>query len=820
MKINFWLGYSLLFALIKLRITNATCNSTPIANKYMSVKSASNFNMTLFSKFTTFAQLIPECNHTYNVTNWLAFYPSQRLLLDKSFDLGKMFETKALKSLNGLFLQNLKGIDIQLGRLFTHTNIIFGMSYSRLDLFSNNEMIAAKNCDETTFNNSQNFFSSFQGVAFNKVLYSTEICPLVFKNSPINGIKFADITNSFLTRNHLKFTPLIPGIELNVNDLTVLQLNVYYMSLDKQILHRQLFASVRELKITHVLLSIQFDLLSGFKRLKNIDFQIDNLKSFFHADTKWMSTLNSDINVDLGNVSEISANLKGLMRVKFQYPIRFVSFDTIYEYPEEDICLFRDFPHSHLVYPILKPGKQLKCTCTLAWLQMYTRFYESVANMTNDYSLNYEGSNEFMFFNVKKTFVFCSNTTVKCDFASLFTKCDRFSFEPASTILKLNNDVDVYYLIKWLQFVLLTILQPIFALLGIINNLLTIIVIKNKRKRNDFKDPMYHHILLNAGFNIAYCLIMALKLINTCIFDNLGGFCSSYYHSIQAQYFKIVCIHFLGNVFKLSSNISYLSFTFSRFILISNLKSRHFFKKFTNIRMPVYFVVCILLSCIISIYKLFQYRPNEEMDLWRDFPYEIRDEQFCSNVSNSVQCKWFSSLKIINKFLIDVLSVILIIGIDLCLLKNYYKHLENKLLHILTDSDHHRSIQKSKKNINRMILWNSFIYLLAHLPEFVSTILLIQYATKISNFCNNELSCDLINEEAEFFSLLSIVGQFFIFWRFNKNFRTSLRDMIGRARFLIEARSPAATSTPYPSSSNVSLELINLNNLIGDGKIN
>ena len=132
---------------------------------------------------------------------------------------------------------------------------------------------------------------------------------------------------------------------------------------------------------------------------------------------------------------------------------------------------------------------------------------------------------------------------------------------------------------------------------------------------------MYNHILINAVFNIAYCLIMTLKLVNTCIFDDSLIFCSSLYQTDQAQYFKIVGIHFLGNVFKLSSNISYLSFSFSRFILISNLKSRNIFKQFTNIRMPVYFAICILISCMLSVFKLFQYELNRFMDFRLDFPY-------------------------------------------------------------------------------------------------------------------------------------------------------------------------------------------------------
>ena len=314
-------------------------------------------------------------------------------------------------------------------------------------------------------------------------------------------------------------------------------------------------------------------------------------------------------------------------------------------------------------------------------------------------------------------------------------------------------------------------------------------------------------------------LFFDLKLVNTCIFDYSTVFCSSFYQTTRAQYFKIVCIHFLGNVFKLSSNISYLSFSFSRFILISNLKSRNFFKKFTNIRMPVYFVICVLVSCLLSLFKLFQYELNHFMNFRRDFPYESRDERFCQDPVNFFQCNLFNWLKIVNKFLSDILCVILILLIDLCLLRNYYKHIENKLRHLVLEPDHLRNIQENKKNINRMILWNSFIYMLAHLPEFVSSFLLIRYAKKISLFCMYEISCDLINEEAEFFSLFSIVAQFYIFLRFNKNFCASFKGILvtwlGKLYLGYKPKSDYALHI-YTVNTD---KLINLKKLIGNGRI-
>ena len=289
---------------------------------------------------------------------------------------------------------------------------------------------------------------------------------------------------------------------------------------------------------------------------------------------------------------------------------------------------------------------------------------------------------------------------------------------------------------------------------------------------------MYKHILINSAFNTVYSLIMMVKLVNTCIFDNGSVFCSSIYQNNSVQYFKIIVIFYFGSVFKFCSNFSYLSFTFSRFILVSNLKEKSIFKRFTNIKLRNYLMLLTIISCLLNLYIIFQYKLNLKRDPHRyiDFPYEVRDETYCQ----IFKCNFFNGMKILNKFLNDILIVILIMIVDVMLLRNFNKHLEHKCLQI-TDPENHNSIQKSRKNVNRMIIINGVIYSLAHVPEFFSTTLLIGFARKISRFFKVRLSCDLVNEEAQFFNLISIIGQFFIFVKYKKNFRTSLKDLLGRA---------------------------------------
>ena len=72
-----------------------------------------------------------------------------------------------------------------------------------------------------------------------------------------------------------------------------------------------------------------------------------------------------------------------------------------------------------------------------------------------------------------------------------------------------------------------------------------------------------------------------------------------------------------------------------------------------------------------------------------------------------------------------------------------------------------------------MVITNGLLYFVSHVPEFVATLLLIVFDRGISEFCRNYFSCVELIELTHFFNLLSISLQFFVFRRFDTNFRKS-----------------------------------------------
>ena len=278
---------------------------------------------------------------------------------------------------------------------------------------------------------------------------------------------------------------------------------------------------------------------------------------------------------------------------------------------------------------------------------------------------------------------------------------------------------------------------------------------------------------------------------------------------------------------RLCTNLSYLSYSFSRFILISMYKERNIFKKFTSINLKVYFLLTLLISCVLSTFKLFEYDLNVEKDVRKDFPYEIRNEIYCQYEVNAAQCRLFNAFKMINSFLNDVLFLILNITVDIFLVKNFNSHLRKKS-HLkndeIIDLDSHKDIKLKKKNLNRMIVINGLVYTMSHVPEFISSVLLVVYGNKIAVFCFEKLSCDLINEEAAFFGLISIVFQFVIFYIFDKNFYGSYLDIKARVFHDVSALIIGHDKDDTKALSSVNLgsqaiELNNLRKLIGNGVI-
>jgi hypothetical protein len=738
---------------------------------------------TVLKNFDSFDEFENVCKIFFNQSFiLLMLQPNKPIIVDKKFNLNNIFETIDIISLYLVAFVKIKGIDVDAQKnIFKFQPPMLTFMFSKLDFYYNNTAIKKEDCNLEFFNKHHQLLSDYYKLSILYGKFPDFLCPFVFMNSTLYQVTLFDVSNSYLNKNRINF--------IEVNDINItyknmlsriryLRIQLKYETMTSKILNKYVFRFIEDFRIEGVLVDIQSDLFKNFKFIKNVDIRIENFKAFFHRGNHWLKYLNEEVKINLYNINEINSRINEYMRLRFEYSKQATSFDRIYEYPEEDICLFKDFPHDHLVYPMIVPGKKINCSCTIIWLLKNYYLYVGVHVNQPDYEENYS-INELRDGSFFENILYCVafdflENYKKCNFDDLQTKCNKSNYQ-TNTAFSLDNDMDLFYLIKSLQFILLIVLNPIFCFFGIINNLLAIVVISNKKKKKDFKDPMYKHIRINAFFNIIYCIIMLLKLINQCLFYTSDLYCSSLFTSTISQYFKIIIVNFFGNAIKLCTNCSYILFSISRYTLVSS-KTKGFFKKFTEISLKKLYFSIILVFFLISLFKNFQYKPNYNYRQEKDFPYEYFDDNYCK-LKDPFLCNFFNSMKIFNNALNDIVFVCINIIFDLLILKQFRDKLKNKdKVKKLTDKD--KSDQKKQKDhINKMVIVNSILYLISHMPEFVVSILLIIYTRKISNFCLNNLSCDLINEEAEFFNIMSIVFQFYVFKAFNKNFDDSYLDL-------------------------------------------
>ena len=679
---------SLIILILNLNIQNSIGFCSPGKKSYFSNENEQ--NILLISNFDQFQDLFLDCKEKHNMSWFVYFLPNRPILIDKSLIWERIFSKKYLKLIRNLFMNNFKGFDINAKPVSfqnaTFASINFMYSFSNLDFYMNDALIKKSECRKEFFDFSQKtLFSSFNYMTFIYTKYQEEICPFVFQNSFLYQIYFTDITNSFLSKNLLNFIDVdfneTEAPDIIIKDV-ILQMN--YVSLTAQTMNKYLFRTINKIKLYGVVDSIQSGLFLNFVYLKYLDLQIDNFKEFFHNGNNWMKDLNfSDKNLDLRK-EEIKNNLKYVFKIRFKYKLNISFINQVYEYPDEDFCLFRHFPHDSLVLPIIVPGKKILCSCTLLWLVKDYQYYFLV-----NYNENYDPYENYFYYDIEDknkmfTIQYChndkfENNILKCNFEYRLNNCDKSNFsveqDDYESEFNLDNDTDLLFLVKWLQFILIIILQPILSFFCIILNLLTIKIIKLKHLKKSFSSIMYKHIVINSYFNIIYCVIINFGLINQCIFIN-SIFCSSVYYTEWAQYFKIIVVIYSASVIKSCKNASFLAFTVSRFATSLN-KKNIFLTKFKAMNLKIYLFVLILASIIINLFKVFQYRVSSKIDQTQEFPSEKYNERVC-NLDNNIYCQFFNTMKLFI-ILIDNFSLYVInFFVDISLLKGLREHIRKK----------------------------------------------------------------------------------------------------------------------------------------------
>jgi hypothetical protein len=157
----------------------------------------------------------------------------------------------------------------------------------------------------------------------------------------------------------------------------------------------------------------------------------------------------------------------------------------------------------------------------------------------------------------------------KCNFNARLELCDVKIVEKQKESYFYINDWDL--LSKYSHLILSVYLNSVFSIISIVFSLLILVGLSGKVMPKEM-NKMYTFLKINTLFNILFIIIRLFKLIDFC--PNADLICiSRTQKSESVQYFKIIFVKIIGNVFQSASNLTHCTYTLSRYISVSNNKS-------------------------------------------------------------------------------------------------------------------------------------------------------------------------------------------------------------------------------------------------------
>jgi hypothetical protein len=753
----------LLFLLLLLNIFIIKSDDCPL--KINSQNQIITFNKLSELNFT-------QCNIPINL-NYLKFKPNKHktIILDDSLKLNGLLLFSTVKQLDIQF-SNFKGFDSNSNpfkdiefSFLSLDQVIWTIDYSNFHFYFNNKLII--DCQN---NNEWNNFISNSNVYFLDLhaVYSSKTCPFIFQNSNIRSIAFNYLTSSFIQKNILSFIKL-SNLTIIVNStLLHADFTLYRLNFDLNLFNQHVFKKTTKLDLNGIINSIQTDLFKYFTQLKLIRLRSQHVQQLFARNSKWLESLNQ------------------------VYLIIYQMFHRIhfYDYPNKDFCLFHKFPHFKQVLPFLKPNTILTCSCTQLFLIQYSYKYniDSIqTDLTTSYQLFQYYINDINNNNSKNSK--CLNNIEEmifnCNFSKYLKNCNP--------ITSSNKEYSYFELYDWkelnkLTSVIFTVyLNTIFSFLDLILNIIAILIIKSKIIQKE-KNRMYDFLLINSFLSIIYIILLLLRLFGVCISNDFYCLTDNLNESKFNIFYKAIVVLFLGESLKTLYNLGTIAFSLNRYVKIKRDKSK-FFSKLEKLTHKKYFIFAFIFSFLINLYMIFEYNYNlkkspelfynlESLELF--YKYTNPSDYFIENLS-IIQYYVLTGFFFIKLIFSDFICLFLSLFIDLALLKFIRKQDRSVKSRV-------KNLNSSKYRITTMIILNGLNYFIFRLPSmfinFYGFIFKFDFVKKEFKpntaayiVCRGFKVCSSFQEIFYFFYLISILIQFFIFYKFDKNFKKGFLEI-------------------------------------------
>jgi len=679
---------------------------------------------------------------------------------------------------------------------------------SYFDFYSSGILLDRNNCNQNSSVDLR-LFSQIHILFFRESIYSDQVCPYSFRNADISSLCMEKISSSFLSTNKLGFLDLNEPIK-NLNcTISHFQLFAYRLELNSKVLNENIFKNLSVLDLDGIVNSIQKDVFKNLNNLRIIRIRTQNIKNLFVKNNQWLDYINYYKKLPTSRSIDIKIAID-LITVLVLY--QSIINVTYYEFPDEDICFFRKFPHFRFVLPDLKPTEYSKCSCTELFLIQYVyEIRNTIQYVLGKFITSYYLAEYYSDRITSNRYSRCFNKTFKeaierCNFKIKFKNCHIDQATPS------NNQFyfyiyDLIYVSKSIDFWLSKYINVIISIVAILTNIFIIIILSTKI----IQDKLYVYLKLNSVLNLLFSLITLIRyIVNNEITSEQLKF------SVYYQYFNIIFIKLIGNSIKTCSSISYLSFTLARYLNISN-NQNSFLKILNTLPIKTYLLFVLILSGAINAFVYFEFTTVAFRSNINQFHF-ISGKNFTSYKQDSyndyketfdkveyLMVKIFKCIKIIFS---DLTLIILTLVTDVMLFVLVGKQSRNKRLKLskrgkiskpivsrlivsVTTGDIRSKNLKEKKTISpknrisKMIMYNGINFVLFRLPQAIVSlsVFIFKIDKEHGSFEPNLISyivckkikiCDSVEKISSCFYLISFLFQFYIFYKLDKNFKQSL----------------------------------------------
>jgi hypothetical protein len=800
MKRCTFFGLVLLFFTLKFASKlDCQSNCKNICHKYN--QKGSDLDYILCNKFDDLHELNHNiCKSFPSISNY-ELRPNSKLILTNDWNIAHLNELIFGQNLensdmiNNIKLKNFLGIDVE---LFKGQNLMSGsesiirfiLQNSNFDFYYKNKFIEECNANTASLIQYPFIFGEIKRLQLaQNVRFTRPICPYMFKNAEITYFEINCQIDHFLKKNLLKFSKISDRktkiIELNTL-IDNFYIDGYAFKIDSIFLNRLVFESIVNLFFKGTIKSIEHDVFKSFNYLRILRFDMVSLRNFYHqVGLEWLSYLNMDLNASLPfekNLIRYRVKMVNLVQIKLDSGL---FYGLNYSYPDEDACVFHNFPHLRLIFPILNPiNYTSECSCTLLMLVRYIPQYKEslvAVEMQQSYEIMssiYESCIRIIsssnsskdcldLSNISSNNIMCKNFSNKTKFKEDFT--------PLDLILDLRT----------VHFFVSIILTPLACVVGFLLNIFVFRNINSRKK--DLKEKFYQYTKVNSIINSMYCLIYMTNLMSECIMRD-SIYCSSIYSEFYAQYLKIYAVSYLCNAIKICSNVTLILITVNRFILIG--KNHYKLCKLLS-EIPIQRVVFAILplSLIISLLKVYQFEVNEDLE---DYEYPLIR---VGGESEAKIGKIITVLILIHDFFNYVLFLLINTFLECVILFKLHKELKEKkkkflvvsksvslLIQQIMTKEIRRRQFKIKRNLSSiyrkemraflMVILNGVMNFILRMPETSLLIYFVLYYYYPSNkfyqeMCQSFLICVTLVDISNLFYVLSFSGNFFMFYFFN-----------------------------------------------------